>query len=93
MTKSAYRDEIKLRLTGGLLELEISDENLDRLIDAGLREIQRYICTTSIKTIPYSKCIDTSNMKINSVVGVYRPFGYATSQEQATTSDPMYVAQ
>ena len=29
MDKSAYRDEIRLRLTGGLLELELDDSTLD----------------------------------------------------------------
>ena len=34
MKKEAFRDEIKLRLTGNLLELEIDDATIDKLIDA-----------------------------------------------------------
>ena len=42
MTKQDVREEIKLELTGGLLELEIDDSQIDLLIDKGLRELQRY---------------------------------------------------
>ena len=55
-----YREEIKLRLTGGVLDLELSDETIDKVIDAALREVQRYICTTKLATIKYDRCI---NMK------------------------------
>ena len=58
MKKEAFRDEIKLRLTGNLLELEIDDATIDKLIDAALREVQRYICSTRFITVPFKKCID-----------------------------------
>lgn len=102
MDKSAYRDEIKLRLTGGLLELELDDSSLDKVIDAALREIQRYICSTRIITIPYSRCIDMTtikdsngqNIKVSSVARIYRTSGYLdTTTESYGMIDPMYVAQ
>lgn len=102
MNKSAFRDEIKLRLTGGLLELEVDDSVLDKVIDAALREIQRYICMTKIITVPYSKCIDLSsvkdsdgnNLKVSSIVRIYRTSGYLdTSCDEYGVVDPMYVAQ
>ena len=102
MDKSAYRDEIRLRLTGGLLELELDDSTLDKVIDAALREIQRYICSTKILTIPYSKCIDLSKIKdengkkikVSSISRIYRTNGYIdTSADRSGMLDPMYVAQ
>ena len=102
MNKSAYRDEIRLRLTGGLLELELDDSTLDKVIDAAMREIQRYICSTKIITIPYSKCIDLSqvkdesgnNIKVSSISRIFRTNGYLdTSADRGGMLDPMYVAQ
>ena len=103
MILSAFRDEIKLKLTGGLLEMEIDDSILDKIIDSGLREIQRYICSTKIITIPYKKCIDLSNkadtndipIKVSSVSRVYRAHGYLGDSDLHTGGmvDPMYVAQ
>lgn len=102
MNKSAYRDEIRLRLTGGLLELELDDGTLDKVIDAAMREIQRYICSTKIVTIPYSKCIDLSqvkdengnNIKVSSISRIFRTNGYLdTSADRGGMLDPMYVAQ
>lgn len=97
MDKSAFRDEIKLNLTGGVLDLELSDEILDRLIDSALREIQRYIDTTKIVTIPYKSCIDMTEYKVSSVSRVFRPKGYVIADsdlenaDKAAYADPMYL--
>ena len=100
MTLQEYRDEIKLKLTGYLLEMEIDDSTLDRIITSALREVQRYICDTNYITIPFQNCIDFSNkentngkqIKVNSVSRVYRTEGF-TSNGNSTTMDPMQVAQ
>jgi len=100
MTLQEYRDEIKLKLTGYLLEMEIDDSTLDRIINSALREVQRYICDTNYITIPFQNCIDFSNkentngkqIKVNSVSRVYRTEGF-TSNGNSTTMDPMQVAQ
>lgn len=99
MDRASYKDEIRFRLTGDVLEMELDDNSLDKVLDAALREIQRYICSTSIMTIPYSKCIDVSNLKendkkikINSIVRIYRSEGYSSADGTAT-ADPMYYAQ
>lgn len=76
MNREAYRDEIKLQLSGGLLELEIDDETIDKIINSAFREIQRYIDTTYIVTLPYSPCIDLSEYNINSISMIYRANGY-----------------
>lgn len=100
MTIDQYRDEIRLKLTGYLIEMEIDDPTLDRIIKSALREVQRYICDTNFITIPYKKCIDLSNkentnnvqIKVNSVSRVYRTEGYVNTGD-STTVDPMQVSQ
>lgn len=92
--RAAYREEIKLKLTGGLLELELSDETIDQLLNAAMREIQRYICTTKLITIPFKSCIDMKPYKVNSVAHVYRTEGYVSTDDSGqATIDPMQVQQ
>lgn len=103
MDITAYRDEIRLKLTGNLLDLELDDVTIDRIIQSCLREIQRYICSTKLITVPFSKCIDLSTIKngdepikISSVVRIYRALGFASDAgESYTTSpvDPMQASQ
>ena len=93
MNITAYRDEIKLRLTGGVLDTELTDDVLDRIINASLREIQRYICSTKVITIPFKRCIDLTEYKVNSVSRVMRTQGYATDNSTLSLTDPMYVSQ
>lgn len=100
MDITAYRDEIRLRLTGGLLDLELDDVTIDKIIASCLREIQRYICTTKLITIPYAKCIDLSNIsdengkiKISSVARIYRANGFSSDTNSTSVADPMQAAQ
>lgn len=102
MVLSDYRDEIKLKLTGDLLETELDDNTIDRIIKSSLRELQRYISSTNLLTIPYKSCIDLSNIEdtngeqinVNSVIMVYRTEDLAGGGSSAgSTSDPMQVAQ
>ena len=72
-----YIDEIKLHLTGGVLELEIDDATLAKIVNAAFRELQRYIDTSVFETIPYQKCLDLNPRKINAVVHVYRTQGFS----------------
>ena len=53
MTVTDIIDEIKLELTGGVLELEIEDVQLELVIKKALRELQRYWDESSFVTIPY----------------------------------------
>lgn len=92
MNISAYREEIKLKLTGGVLELEISDATIDLAISAALREIQRYIDATRLLTIPYTNYIDLTEFKVSSVASIYRTEGYnVTGQDNTAQIDPMYL--
>ena len=85
MQMQFYVDEIKLRLTGGVLELEIDDATIMKIVNSAFREMQRYIDSTVLETIPFSRCIDLNPRKINSVVRIYRAEGFTTEQESSTS--------
>ena len=95
------RDEIKLKLTGDLLEFELEDDTIDKVIKSALRELQRYITTTRLITIPFKQCIDLSNpddtngedLNVNYVVMIYRPDELGGSTTTSSSYDPMQVAQ
>ena len=103
MVLSDYRDEIKLKLTGDLLETELDDNTIDRVIKSSLRELQRYITSSKLITIPYKSCIDLSDpeqtngeqLDVNSVIMVYRTDDLSGNSTNAgsSMSDPMQVAQ
>lgn len=90
-----YIDEIKLELTGGLLELEIPDTTIARVVNISLREVQKYIDIPKLITVPFAKCIDLTNWKYDSIVGVYRTSGYNgdPSTGDSLNNDPMYMQQ
>lgn len=58
MKLESFVSEIKLALTGGLLELEIPDSTIAQIVNRSLREVQRYIDIPKLITVPYAKCID-----------------------------------
>lgn len=87
MDLKSYVDEIKLQLTGNLLELEIDDETIVKVIYSAFREMQRYIDLQVYETVPYASCIDLSPRKINAVSQVYRATALATTSDDATTTD------
>lgn len=96
MDINLIRDEVKTKLTGGILDLEINDETLDKVINSAFREVQRYINTTAIMKMEYKPCLDLSQLKVSSVVDVYRTKSYMASDPDNSgnsTMDPMYVAQ
>ena len=95
MDMQAIKDEIQLKLTGDILDLELSDAALTKIINVSLREVQRYIDTIAIVTLPFEKCIDVTNLKVNSIVGVRRSEGYIGENVEGSNSqmDPMYASQ
>lgn len=96
MDMQAIKDEIILKLTGDVLDIELSDAALTKIINSSLRELQRYIDITKLVTIPYSRCIDLSEYGVSSVSRVYRTVGFAAQGDEATTNfllDPMYASQ
>ena len=87
-------EEIKLELTGGVLELEISDDTIGKLVNKALREIQRYIDETKLVTVPFSKCIDLTGFKSSSITQVYRAEAIGDSGTGANSGvDPMWAQQ
>ena len=95
MDLNAYREELKLRLTGNLINLELEDSALDGCINSAFRQVQRYIDTTKLVTIPYVGAIDLKDKGVSSVSRVYRAEGYANasgSMNSISGGDPMYMA-
>ena len=101
MDLQAYIDEIKFKLTGGVLNLELSNEAITHCINAALREVQRYIDTTKLITIDYKPCMDLAPYKVSSVLRVFRADNYlnptatgdGTEDKIYAEADPMWMAQ
>lgn len=99
MTSADIINEIKLELTGGVLELELSDETLNDIINRALREVQRYWDETTLVTVPYASCIDLKGTPIDGcvVTNIYRTTGLGNANEpdggNVLTMDPMFAQQ
>ena len=91
MTLNEIVAEIKLEITGGILELEISDENIEKIVNRSLHEIQRYIDSTKLITVPFARCIDLKDSNISSVSRVYRATNVTNLSASDTFSDPAYA--
>lgn len=88
-------DEVKLELTGDVLETELEDVTLQRTVNKVLRELTRYWDETKLVTVPYSPCIDLEGFNESSIVGVYRanPAGSVSGTASAATLDPAFAQQ
>ena len=98
MTKNDIVEEIRLELTGQVLEMELDDSTLDLTINKALRELQRYWDETTLVTIPYASCINYAGTPLeesSSIVRVYRTVGVGNSEDagNSVTMDPMYAQQ
>ena len=98
MTKNDVVEEIKLDLTGQVLEMVLDDSTLDLTINKALRELQRYWDETTLVTIPYASCINYAGTPLeesSSIVSVYRTVGVGNSEDagNSVTMDPMYAQQ
>ena len=91
MKMQNYIDEIKLNVTGGVLDLEIEDATIEKIVTSAMRELPRYICSTKIITLPYQKCLDLKEYKINAIARVYRAQVGDNADTQQTTADPMAI--
>ena len=100
---TSITEEIKLKLTGDLLETELDDNTIHKIIKSALRELQRYITVTRLITVPFSRCIDLSDrdqtnsdkINVDTVVMIYRTQDSGTAGNNSTEStlDPVQVAQ
>ena len=90
-------DEIKLELTGYILDMEITDETLVQVINKALRELERYWDETTLLTCPYASCIDLDGEffreKVSSIVKVYRTEGVGDNTGLSVLNDPVQMAQ
>lgn len=87
-----YVDEVKLNVTGGVLDLEIEDATIEKIVTSAMRELQRYICSTKIITLPYKPCLDLSEYKINAIARVYRAQTGDNASTQESIADPMSIS-
>ena len=91
MTLKECIEDIKLELTGGVLHLEITDDTIADCIKRALKEVNRYIDTTKIITVPYTPVIDLTGFKHNAVINVFRTQGFTgdTMSGGLMYADPM----
>lgn len=99
MELKEYIDQIRFQLTGGILENELEDEDIAKILNFSLRELNRYYDSTALVTADAASCIDLTalqednNIKISSVSNVYRTNAVGTSSTAPATADPMFIAQ
>jgi hypothetical protein len=91
-------DEIKLELTGYVLEMEINDETLVSVVKKALRELERFWDETTMISVPFASCIDLEGEffkeKVSSIVKVYRTEGFGDSDGGLSVmNDPIQMAQ
>lgn len=91
-------DEIKLELTGYILDMEITDETLVQVINKALRELERYFDESTMISVPFASCINLDGEffkeKVSSIVKVYRTEGSGESTNGISVmTDPVYLAQ
>ena len=94
MDMTAIKEEVTLKLTGDVLDFELSDTTLTKIVNSALREVQRYIDTTKLISIPFKRCIDMKEYNVSSVSRIYRTVGFASDTNTGTgVTDPMYATQ
>lgn len=91
-------DEIKLELTGYVLDMEIDDETLVSVVKKSLRELERFWDETTMITVPFASCInlkgDFFEEQVSSIVKVYRTEGVGdASSSLSVVNDPIQMAQ
>ena len=89
--------EIKIELTGYILDMEITDETLVSIVNKALRELTRYWDETSMVSMPFASCINLDgeffNEKVSSIVKVYRTEGTGDNSGLSAVNDPIQMAQ
>ena len=91
-------DEIKLELTGYILEMEISDETLLSVVKKALRELERFWDETTMITVPFASCIKLEGEffkeQVSSIVKIYRTHGVGDADGGLSVmNDPVQMAQ
>ena len=91
-------DEVKLELTGYILDMEITDETLVQIINKALRELERYFDESTMISVPFASCINLDGEffkeKVSSIIKVYRTEGSGESTNGISImTDPVQLAQ
>ena len=90
-------DEIKLELTGYVLDMELNDETLVSVVKKALRELERFFDETTLITVPFASCIDLEGdffkEQVSSIVKVYRTEGIGDADGISVMNDPIQMAQ
>lgn len=90
-------DEIKLELTGYVLDMELTDETLVSVVKKALRELERFWDETTMISVPFASCIDLEGEffreKVSSIVKVYRTEGIGDADGISVMNDPIQMAQ
>ena len=91
-------DEIKVELTGYILDMEITDETLVSVIKKALRELDRFWDESTMITVPFASCINLDGEffkeKVSSIVKVYRTEGVGDADGGLSVmNDPIQMAQ
>lgn len=86
-----YIDKIKFQLTGGIIECELDDDGIRKVVNMAMEEMNRYYNVTSLIQVPSSSCIDIVEYpQIESIISVHRVSGVSDSNG---VSDPAYISQ
>lgn len=91
-------EEIKLEITGGLLELEIDDPTIELAVKKAMREMERFWDETTMVTVPFSSCIDLTDSELdlkenaNTIVDVFRTDAVGDAADNGI-NDPMFAQQ
>lgn len=97
MTKEEIIEEIRVKLSGNLLTLEVSDETIGDAIKIALRKLNRYFDESTMITVPYAKCIDLRGKEfeehVRYIVNVYRAEGQGNVTGAGNSTDPLYMQQ
>ena len=91
-------DEIKLELTGYILDMEITDETIVSVIKKALRELERFFDETTMVSVPFASCIDLNGEffeeRVSSIVKIYRTEGIGDSGSGLSVmNDPVQMSQ
>jgi hypothetical protein len=91
-------DEVKIELTGYILDMEITDETLVSVVKKALRELTRYWDESHLLTVPFASCINLDGEffkeKVSSIVQIYRTEGVGdTDGGLSVMNDPIQMAQ
>lgn len=91
-------DEVRLELTGYVLDMEIADETIVSVIKKALRELTRYWDESTLITAPFASCISLDGEffkeEVSSIVNIYRTEGFGDSSDGLSVmNDPVQMAQ